>query len=295
MGNVIATLRAVNGLTRERRSELLDARQEPEEWLGPRGSTRTFKNAQGYDIAAYFWPAEDPKGQVVLVHGLGAYLVFEYCRNRGVGRPKTYEGSWVQALNEAGYSVAGVDNQGAGRSGGLFGYVGSFDDYVSDLLQLAALLRGPGPRGGGAPRGFGRALPTFALGCSLGGCIALRASMREPGWFRGLVLLAPMLSLERVKRAGSNWLLVPLAKVLSAVVPTLPIVATPKNFKFPELQRDWCALIRPPLLYIRDVLIPSLMRMFGLPWLPSSHPKVTLTDLSNSQQQHTTTHTTTQL
>jgi len=106
-------------------------------------------------------------------------------------------------MNDAGYSVAGVDNQGAGRSGGLFGYVDRFDDFVSDLLQLVAFVRSPK-----APEGFGPDLPLFGLGCSLGGCIALQASMRQPALFQGLVLLAPMLSLERVKRAGANRVLV---------------------------------------------------------------------------------------
>lgn len=46
MGGVLATLRRVNGLTRERRAALLDARQDPKEWLGPAGSTATFTNAQ---------------------------------------------------------------------------------------------------------------------------------------------------------------------------------------------------------------------------------------------------------
>jgi alpha-beta hydrolase superfamily lysophospholipase len=42
---------------------------------------------------------------------------------QGVGNWKTYEGSWVQALNAAGFSVAGIDNRGCGRSSGLLGYV----------------------------------------------------------------------------------------------------------------------------------------------------------------------------
>jgi pimeloyl-ACP methyl ester carboxylesterase len=40
-----------------------------------------------------------------------------------VGNWKTYEGSWVAALNAAGFSVAGIDNRGCGRSSGLLGYV----------------------------------------------------------------------------------------------------------------------------------------------------------------------------
>jgi alpha-beta hydrolase superfamily lysophospholipase len=44
-------------------------------------------------------------------------------RLQGVGNWKTYEGSWVQSLNAAGFSVAGIDNRGCGRSSGLLGYV----------------------------------------------------------------------------------------------------------------------------------------------------------------------------
>lgn len=35
---------------------------------------------------------------------------------QGAGKPKTYEGSWVQKLNQAGFSVTGVDLPGLGRS-----------------------------------------------------------------------------------------------------------------------------------------------------------------------------------
>jgi len=139
----------------------------------------------------------------VIVHGQGAYLVFEYCKNTGVGKPKRYDGSWIQAMNDAGYSVAGVDNQGSGRSDGLFGLVPNFEHVVDDLLQLVRWLRSPG-----GPEGFGGPLPLFGVGCSMGGCIALSAALKEPSVFDGLVLLAPCLSLERVKRAGANPILV---------------------------------------------------------------------------------------
>lgn len=33
--------------------------------------------------------------------------MFEYCKNVGIGQPKQYDGSWVQMMNDAGYSVAG--------------------------------------------------------------------------------------------------------------------------------------------------------------------------------------------
>jgi hypothetical protein len=43
----------------------------------------------------------------------GAYLVYEYCRTVGVGNPKRYDGSWVQMMNDAGYSVAGEGSRAA--------------------------------------------------------------------------------------------------------------------------------------------------------------------------------------
>lgn len=235
MGGVLRTLRRVNAHTVQRRREVLDA-QPSREFLGPDGSIAFFKNAEGQEIASYYWPSrtKTPKGIIVIVHGQGAYLVYEYCRTVGVGNPKRYDGSWVQQMNDAGYSVAGIDNRGTGRSGGLFGYVEDFRHFVADLLQLCKTLQASG-----APPGFGPGLPLFGMGCSLGGCIVLQAAMRQPNLFRGLVLLAPMLSLERVKRRGANWALVPISHVLSAVVPTWPIVATPKNCMYPELQADW--------------------------------------------------------
>ena len=58
---------------------------------------------------------------------------------QGPGKPKVYEGSWVQAFNHAGFSVCSIDQQGLGFSEGarqLRCYVESFDDYVRDVLQL---------------------------------------------------------------------------------------------------------------------------------------------------------------
>jgi alpha-beta hydrolase superfamily lysophospholipase len=54
---------------------------------------------------------------------------------QGVGKRKTYAGSWVEALNQAGYSCAGIDNRGCGRSMGLFGYVNDHTDWVNDLVR----------------------------------------------------------------------------------------------------------------------------------------------------------------
>jgi hypothetical protein len=53
---------------------------------------------------------------------------------QGAGKRKTYEGSWVQALNAVGISCAGIDNRGCGRSDGLFGYMEDHQLWVQDLV-----------------------------------------------------------------------------------------------------------------------------------------------------------------
>lgn len=54
---------------------------------------------------------------------------------QGIGKRKTYTGSWIETLNKAGYSCAGIDNRGSGRSGGLFGYINDHTDWVNDLVS----------------------------------------------------------------------------------------------------------------------------------------------------------------
>lgn len=108
------------------------------------------------------------------------------------GVPPVYEGSWVQMLNSAGYSVIGLDNQGAGRSAGLRAFCRSFDEYMADVLMLAKLAPQLGIPGVAA------SLPRFAMGASKGGMLAVMSALRDPGLFQGVALLAPMLSLDKV-------------------------------------------------------------------------------------------------
>ena len=51
--------------------------------------------------------------------------------------PPQYSKSWVETLNEAGFSVCGIDQQGCGFSEGLECYVERFHYYVDDVLQFA--------------------------------------------------------------------------------------------------------------------------------------------------------------
>jgi acylglycerol lipase len=83
---------------------------------------------------------------------------------------------------------------------------------------------------------FGRGLPMFACGISLGGCIATRAANMDPSAFEGVVLLAPMLSLEKLKRDPINKVLRFFSVLLDLFVPSLECIEVPKNTMFPLLQ-----------------------------------------------------------
>ena len=85
--------------------------------------------------------------------------------------------------------------------------------------------------------------PTFIAGCSLGGCIVVNAIHQRPGLFRGAVLLAPMLSLEKASRHGLNPYLRPLAGLISWLAPTAAVAATTRNTLYPHLQARACVVL----------------------------------------------------
>lgn len=149
--------------------------------------------------------------------------------------------------------MAGLDNRGCGFSdgvaapdagahrgppsthtaSGLRNYVDRFDDYVDDVLAFTDALHH-----GGAP-GVRPGLPVFLVGVSLGGCISLHAAQRAPHAYAGVVLLAPMLSIDAVARRGFNAALVHVAGLISWLVPSLPVARMPRNTLHPALQAPW--------------------------------------------------------
>ncbi|KAF5838790.1 hypothetical protein DUNSADRAFT_2253 [Dunaliella salina] len=87
-----------------------------------------------------------------------------------------------------------------------------------------------------SPMGSHPSLPHFVLGASLGGCLATVASLKYPHLFNGTILLAAMLSLEKVSRQGLNPYLLHFGNLLSYFLPTLPCANASKNNAFPDLQ-----------------------------------------------------------
>lgn len=257
--------------------------------MGPLGVQSTMINAQGIRLATYWWPAttKSTKAVVQLCHGTGAYCM-EFLRAQGVGKPVLYEGSWIQQWNAAGIAVCGHDHQGSGFSDDFKGhrsYFESFDDLLADTVQLRRSL-------GEAPiEGFS-ASQVFLVGISLGGCLSLKAAMGSSDLWRGVVLLAPMISLEKVAKAGLNPYLLPLSRFVSYLFPTWQVAKVSPNPN-QELKAQWdhdplnfqgYARARTATEYMRATteLLPMLSET-NFSWLCFHGDSDTLCDIEGSQ------------
>lgn len=146
-----------------------------------------------------------------------------------------YEHSWVAAWQQHGYTVFALDLQGHGLSDGWKDYrcnVYEFDDFAYDVVDIIREIRNDLP-----PK-----LPLFAVGISMGGAVLSRAlelgsasGDLQRNTLRGAVLLAPALSLQEVKRKPINSIIMPFARVLSAIYPSGKVVPLPKNEKYPHI------------------------------------------------------------
>jgi alpha-beta hydrolase superfamily lysophospholipase len=161
----------------------------------------------------------DPRRVIWLVHGLGEHL----------GRHEEL----AQWLLARGWTVAGHDHRGHGRSDGRRAVIGARDDLVDDLA--AGLDRFRADRG----------IAPLLFGDSLGGLVALTLALRSPGPLSGLVLSSPALD------AGLDLFQRVLYRVLLLLAPDLPVPTGLKPELLshdPEVARRWRA---DPLVHRR--------------------------------------------
>jgi alpha-beta hydrolase superfamily lysophospholipase len=109
------------------------------------------------------------------------------------------------SLGGLGLLVVIPDHRGHGRSDGPRAGLKRFADYIDDLHAVANQVRLP-------------ERPTFLLGHSMGGTIALEYALQHQESLAGLVLSAAAV----VPGADQPALLLTIAKLLSRVAPSLP-------------------------------------------------------------------------
>ncbi|XP_071928951.1 caffeoylshikimate esterase isoform X2 [Coffea arabica] len=160
-------------------------------------------NSKGQEIFCKSWlpkPGVRIKGALCFCHGYGDTCTFFF---EGIAK-------YIAA---SGYGVYAIDHPGFGLSEGLHGYVPSFDGIVNNALELYNIIKG-------RPEIVG--LPRFVFGQSMGGAIALKALLKDPNEWDGIILVAPM-----CKIAEEMTPPVPLQKILillSRVMPTAKLV-----------------------------------------------------------------------
>ena len=125
----------------------------------------TFVDSHGVEIFTRWWPADSPRGVVLISHGASEHS----------GRYDRF----ARALNAAGFAAVAPDQRGHGHTGGspsgaLMG-PGGGEAVVDDLHELRAQ----------AESRFGSTVPVFVFGHSLGSLIALAYLTRHSGGLAG--------------------------------------------------------------------------------------------------------------
>ncbi len=139
-------------------------------------------------------PAGPTRGRVLLLHGYSEHS----------GRYPHV----LHALADAGFSVAAPDHRGHGRTGPRLGHTPPSHRMLDDLRGVEARLQAESPEG-----------PTFLLGASMGGLLALRLLQLDPERFAGAVLQAPAVAVP----SDIPMSVVHAVRAVARVAPGLPV------------------------------------------------------------------------
>ncbi|KAI5311127.1 PREDICTED: caffeoylshikimate esterase [Prunus dulcis] len=161
------------------------------------------RNSRGVQLFTCRWlPFSSPKALVFLCHGYGMECS-GFMRECGV------------RLANAGYAVFGIDYEGHGRSRGARCYIKKFENIVNDCNELFKSIC--------AEEEY-RDKCRFLYGESMGGAVALLLHKKEPTFWNGAVLVAPMCKIsEKVK---PHPLVINVLTRVEEIIPKWKIVPT---------------------------------------------------------------------
>lgn len=159
---------------------------------GPGTADFRITTAPGIDLFVRYRRPANPKGTVLVVHGVGEHA-----------------GRWANlehALVEGGWSYYGYDHRGHGQSTGRRVHIDRFSNYLDDLQRVYDEVR--------AHAGEGK---VFVYGHSMGAMVvALWAALRRPTVWGVILAAAPFRLAVKVPKVK-----IAAAKILSKIVPTL--------------------------------------------------------------------------
>jgi alpha-beta hydrolase superfamily lysophospholipase len=158
---------------------------------------QTFDGVGGVRIVYDVWsPDTDPRGVVVLSHGLGEHARrYDHVATR---------------FGQDGLVTYALDHRGHGRSGGKRVLVKDISEYTGDFDTMVGIATKEHP---GAKR--------IVLGHSMGGGIVFAYGVERPDAYDLMVLSGPAVAAQ----AAVSPLLALLAKTVGAIAPGLPLQA----------------------------------------------------------------------
>ncbi|KAI3800935.1 hypothetical protein L1987_29035 [Smallanthus sonchifolius] len=161
------------------------------------------RNSRGVQLFTCRWlPLSSPKALVFLCHGYGMECS-DFMRGCGT------------KLASYGYAVFGIDYEGHGRSMGARCYIKKFDNIVTDCSNYFKYISGQEDY---------RNKRRFLYGESMGGAVALLIHRKDPAFWHGAILVAPMCKIsEKVK---PHPVVISMLTKVEDVIPRWKIVPT---------------------------------------------------------------------
>lgn len=181
-------------------------------------STKSFYTSpRGLSLFTRSWlPLNSPpRGIILMVHGYGNDISW------------TFQATPI-FLAQKGFACFALDHEGHGQSQGLKAFVPNVDRVVDDCVSFfnSVLEQNPDFQN----------LPRFLFGESMGGAICLLINFRNPKFFNGAILIAPMCKIS--DKVRPRWPIPEILTFVSKFAPTLAIVPTAdlveKSVKVPE-------------------------------------------------------------
>ncbi|XP_045796966.1 caffeoylshikimate esterase-like [Trifolium pratense] len=162
-----------------------------------------WRNSRGVQLFTCKWlPLSSPKALVFLCHGYGMECS-RFMRECGV------------RLACAKYAVYGIDYEGHGRSEGVRCYIKKFNNIVNDCYDFFKSISDLEEYKGKA---------RFLYGESMGGAVSLLLHQKDPSFWDGSVLVAPMCKIsEKVK---PHQIVINILTKVEDIIPKWKIVPT---------------------------------------------------------------------
>ncbi|KAL1356763.1 hypothetical protein HN51_008750 [Arachis hypogaea] len=166
-------------------------------------------NSRGLEIFSKSWLPETSslKAIVCYCHGYADTCTFYF---EGVARK----------LARSGYGVFAMDYPGFGLSDGLHGYIPSFENLVNDVIEHFSKIK---------EQKEYQNLPSFLLGESMGGAIALKIHLKQPHAWDGAALIAPLCKFA--EDMIPHWLVKQILIGVAKVLPKTKLVPQKEEVK----------------------------------------------------------------